>query len=234
MHQPEAAKSPALLHALSILKTLGLAYLASGCLLKFQLKWALSLSSASSVGCGGTGDEHRTENRNVCGRRHCWAGAGREIENDLARTEELRSSVLCTKEAQRFIVNRRPSTLPFQPGGSPRRRGSRFQPGSGSGISRSETFIDTAKNISEAMGIDAIVVRHSSPGARCCFLTVRSHIINAGDGVHEKHPTQGLLDIFTILHSWSGCKALLSGWSAILLTAAWHKQYPRVAQVGRA
>ncbi len=66
-----------------------------------------------------------------------------------------------------------------------------------SSLSKGESFIDTAKNI-EAMGIDAVVVRHSSPGAphllsrhlQCC-------IINAGDGAHE-HPTQGLLDIYTI------------------------------------
>lgn len=66
-----------------------------------------------------------------------------------------------------------------------------------SSVSKGETFIDTAKNI-EAMGIDVMVVRHVSPGAphllarhlRCC-------VINAGDGAHE-HPTQGLLDMFTI------------------------------------
>jgi aspartate carbamoyltransferase catalytic subunit len=71
-----------------------------------------------------------------------------------------------------------------------------FSPG-GSSLSKGETFIDTAKNI-EAMGIDLIVVRHSSSGAP---LLLSQHlscgIINAGDGAHE-HPTQGLLDIFTI------------------------------------
>ena len=77
-----------------------------------------------------------------------------------------------------------------------------FSP-SGSSLSKGETFIDTAKNI-EAMGIDAIVVRHSSPGAPLLLSqNVRSHIINAGDGAHE-HPTQGLLDIFTIRHRWAG------------------------------
>ena len=67
----------------------------------------------------------------------------------------------------------------------------------GSSISKGETFIDTAKNI-EALGTDIMVVRHSVPGAphllaqhlNCC-------VVNAGDGAHE-HPTQGLLDIFTI------------------------------------
>jgi aspartate carbamoyltransferase catalytic subunit len=68
---------------------------------------------------------------------------------------------------------------------------------SGSSLSKGETFIDTAKNI-EAMGIDIIVVRHSTPGAPHLLAKhVACSIINAGDGAHE-HPTQGLLDIFTI------------------------------------
>jgi aspartate carbamoyltransferase catalytic subunit len=68
---------------------------------------------------------------------------------------------------------------------------------SSSSLSKGETFIDTAKNI-EAMGVDVMVVRHSSPGAPHLLAKhVGCSIINAGDGAHE-HPTQGLLDIFTI------------------------------------
>jgi aspartate carbamoyltransferase catalytic subunit len=71
-----------------------------------------------------------------------------------------------------------------------------FTPG-GSSLSKGETFIDTAKNI-EAMGIDVMVVRHSSPGApHLLSRHVQCSVVNAGDGAHE-HPTQGLLDIFTI------------------------------------
>jgi len=71
-----------------------------------------------------------------------------------------------------------------------------FTPSSSS-LSKGETFIDTAKNI-EAMGIDLIVVRHSSSGAPHLLAQhLQCGIINAGDGAHE-HPTQGLLDIFTI------------------------------------
>jgi aspartate carbamoyltransferase catalytic subunit len=71
-----------------------------------------------------------------------------------------------------------------------------FTPGSSS-LSKGETFIDTAKNI-EAMGIDVMVVRHSSPGApHLLSRHVQCSVVNAGDGAHE-HPTQGLLDIFTI------------------------------------
>jgi aspartate carbamoyltransferase catalytic subunit len=67
----------------------------------------------------------------------------------------------------------------------------------GSSTSKGETFIDTAKNI-EAMGIDVVVVRHASSGApHLLAQRLGCSIINAGDGAHE-HPTQGLLDIFTI------------------------------------
>jgi aspartate carbamoyltransferase catalytic subunit len=71
-----------------------------------------------------------------------------------------------------------------------------FSPG-GSSLSKGESFIDTAKNI-EAMGVDAVVVRHSSAGAP--HLLARHlgvGVVNAGDGAHE-HPTQALLDIFTV------------------------------------
>lgn len=71
-----------------------------------------------------------------------------------------------------------------------------FSPG-GSSLSKGETFIDTAKNI-EAMGVDLMVVRHSSPGApHLLAQQLHCNVVNAGDGAHE-HPTQGLLDIFTI------------------------------------
>jgi aspartate carbamoyltransferase catalytic subunit len=67
----------------------------------------------------------------------------------------------------------------------------------GSSLSKGESFIDTAKNI-EAMGIDVMVVRHAVPGAPHLLAQhLHCHVINAGDGAHE-HPTQGLLDIFTI------------------------------------
>ncbi len=68
---------------------------------------------------------------------------------------------------------------------------------SGSSISKGESFIDTAKNI-EAMGIDVMVVRHSVPGAPHLLAQhLNCSVVNAGDGAHE-HPTQGLLDLFTI------------------------------------
>jgi aspartate carbamoyltransferase catalytic subunit len=66
-----------------------------------------------------------------------------------------------------------------------------------SSLSKGETLKDTAK-ILEANHVDIIVLRHSSAGAPQ-FLAerLRSSVINAGDGAHE-HPTQGLLDAYTI------------------------------------
>jgi len=66
-----------------------------------------------------------------------------------------------------------------------------------SSVQKGETLADTAMNI-EAMAPDVIVLRHASSGA-CHLLSriCRSRVINAGDGMHE-HPTQALLDAFTI------------------------------------
>jgi aspartate carbamoyltransferase catalytic subunit len=67
----------------------------------------------------------------------------------------------------------------------------------GSSVSKGETLIDTARNI-EAMGVDIIVIRHKAAGsAELLSRTVKCSIVNAGDGAHE-HPTQGLLDLYTI------------------------------------
>ncbi len=66
-----------------------------------------------------------------------------------------------------------------------------------SSVKKGETLIDTVKNI-QAMKIDMVVIRHSSPGAPHLLSRVLdANIINAGDGGHE-HPTQALLDMMTI------------------------------------
>jgi len=67
----------------------------------------------------------------------------------------------------------------------------------GSSVSKGETLIDTVRTI-EAMGVDIIVLRHPAAGsAELLARNVRCHIVNAGDGAHE-HPTQGLLDLYTL------------------------------------
>ncbi len=66
-----------------------------------------------------------------------------------------------------------------------------------SSVSKGETLLDTARNL-EAMGIDIVVIRHSAGGAPA-FLSrcINACVVNAGDGFCE-HPTQGLLDVYTI------------------------------------
>src|SRR5689334_19196201 len=67
----------------------------------------------------------------------------------------------------------------------------------GSSVSKGESLKDTALTL-EAMGADAVVVRHSASGAPHRLADwIRGSVINAGDGTHE-HPTQALLDAFTI------------------------------------
>lgn len=68
---------------------------------------------------------------------------------------------------------------------------------SGSSVKKGETLLDTVNNIL-AMKVDMIVMRHSSPGAPH-FLSrhIKANIVNAGDGTHE-HPTQALLDAYSI------------------------------------
>ena len=81
---------------------------------------------------------------------------------------------------------------------------------SGSSLSKGETFVDTAMNI-QAMGVDAVVVRHHTPGTpHLLAQKLTCSVINAGDGAHE-HPTQGLLDIMTIRERFSRVSGLTVG-----------------------
>lgn len=74
---------------------------------------------------------------------------------------------------------------------------------SGSSVKKGETLLDTVNNIL-AMKVDMIVMRHASPGAPH-FLAkhIKANIVNAGDGTHE-HPTQALLDSFSIREKLGG------------------------------
>jgi aspartate carbamoyltransferase catalytic subunit len=76
-----------------------------------------------------------------------------------------------------------------------------------SSVSKGETLKDTARNI-EAMKIDMVVIRHSSPGsAHFLSRVVDANVINAGDGGHE-HPTQGLLDMYTLREKFGSLEGL--------------------------
>jgi aspartate carbamoyltransferase catalytic subunit len=78
---------------------------------------------------------------------------------------------------------------------------------SGSSVKKGETLLDTVNNIL-AMKVDMLVIRHSSSGAPN-FLSrhIKANIINAGDGTHE-HPTQGLLDGYSVYKKYNKLKGL--------------------------
>jgi len=78
---------------------------------------------------------------------------------------------------------------------------------SASSIEKGESLVDTGKTL-QALGADCIVVRHPSSGApHVLARNLRIPIINAGDGMHE-HPSQGLLDAYTILRHKKSLKGL--------------------------
>jgi aspartate carbamoyltransferase catalytic subunit len=96
-----------------------------------------------------------------------------------------------------------------------------FSPSSSS-IVKGETLVDTARNI-ESMQADIIVLRHSSPGAaENLARSVRSSVINAGDGWHE-HPTQALLDVFTIKEK----KGRVEGLTVVIVGDVAHSRVAR-------
>ena len=83
----------------------------------------------------------------------------------------------------------------------------------GSSVTKGETTLDTVRNI-EAMGVDIFVIRHGQSGApHMLGRLIAGSIVNAGDGQHE-HPTQALLDMFTIrqrLGKIAGLKVAIVG-----------------------
>ena len=88
-----------------------------------------------------------------------------------------------------------------------------FSADSKSSVAKGESFKDTAWTL-EAMGVDAIIVRHGSSGAPHQLAKwVNAHVLNAGDGAHE-HPTQALLDLFSIrerFKEFDGLKVAIVG-----------------------
>jgi aspartate carbamoyltransferase catalytic subunit len=78
---------------------------------------------------------------------------------------------------------------------------------SGSSVQKGESLIDTGKTI-DSMGSDVIIIRHPMSGApHLLAQNVKSSVINAGDGMNE-HPTQALLDMFTMVEKKGSLKGL--------------------------
>jgi aspartate carbamoyltransferase catalytic subunit len=98
----------------------------------------------------------------------------------------------------------------------------------GSSVSKGESLKDTALTL-EAMGADAVVIRHGSSGAPHRLANagwIGGSIVNAGDGTHE-HPTQALLDAFTMRRHLSGGKGDLSGRHVTIVGDVLHSRVAR-------
>ena len=95
-----------------------------------------------------------------------------------------------------------------------------------SSVQKGESLVDTALTL-EAMGVDAVVLRHPSSGApHLVSRHVRCRVVNAGDGMHE-HPTQGLVDLLTVRRAFgrvAGLRVAVVGdvlHSRVARSAAW-------------
>jgi aspartate carbamoyltransferase catalytic subunit len=93
-----------------------------------------------------------------------------------------------------------------------------------SSATKGESLLDTGRT-AEALGVDGIVVRHASSGAPHLLARhLRASVINAGDGTHE-HPTQGLLDLFSVRRS----KGRVAGLRVCIVGDVLHSRVARSA-----
>ena len=105
----------------------------------------------------------------------------------------------------------------------------------GSSVSKGESLKDTAQTL-EAMGADAVVIRHSASGAANVLAHsgwIQGSIVNAGDGTHE-HPTQALLDAFTIRKRLFGAESKgkdLAGLKIVIVGDVLHSRVARSNQL---
>lgn len=101
----------------------------------------------------------------------------------------------------------------------------------GSSVSKGESLQDTAQTL-QAMGADAVVIRHGASGAPRTLATsgwISAGVVNAGDGTHE-HPTQALLDAFTIRKRLFGEDSRGRGLDGIRVTIVGDVLHSRVAR----
>jgi len=99
----------------------------------------------------------------------------------------------------------------------------------GSSVAKGESLKDTALTL-EAMGADAVVIRHGASGAAHRLADwVQGSVLNAGDGTHE-HPTQALLDAFTIRRRLKGADARGAGLDGLRVTIVGDVLHSRVAR----
>jgi len=101
----------------------------------------------------------------------------------------------------------------------------------GSSVSKGESLKDTAQTIA-AMGVDAVVLRHGASGAPRVLAEsgwIDAAVVNAGDGTHD-HPTQGLLDAFTMRKALHGGESRGKGLDGLRVTIVGDILHSRVAR----
>ena len=98
----------------------------------------------------------------------------------------------------------------------------------GSSVSKGESLKDTAQTL-QAMGADAVIIRHSASGAAMRLADsgwISASVVNAGDGAHE-HPTQALLDAYTIRNHFGSREKDLSGLEVAIVGDILHSRVAR-------
>jgi len=156
----------------------------------------------------------KLKNKDVLGIKELTAG---EIESILDTASDMKNIVQSPSKKAHYLRGKSVVTLFYE--NSTRTRVSFELAGkymsadtvnvtaAGSSVQKGESLLDTGRTL-DAMGTDIIVIRHSMAGAPHLLAKhVKASVINAGDGMHE-HPTQALLDMFTIRERFGGFKGL--------------------------
>ena len=121
----------------------------------------------------------------------------REMKAQIEGSEKKSSSLFGKSIVNLFYENSTRTRLSFELAGNYLSADVANIAAAGSSVAKGESLIDTAKTV-DAMAVDVIVIRHQNSGAaKLVAENVGASVINAGDGMNE-HPTQALLDVFTI------------------------------------
>jgi len=121
----------------------------------------------------------------------------REMKAQIEGSSKKSSSLFGKSIVNLFYENSTRTRLSFELAGNYLSADVANIAAAGSSVAKGESLIDTAKTV-DAMAVDVIVIRHQNSGAaKLVAENVGASVINAGDGMNE-HPTQALLDMFTI------------------------------------
>lgn len=126
------------------------------------------------------------------------------LNSDMKKRDELRGKIIVTL----FYEASTRTRMSFEEAGKILGSDVINVSASGSSVEKGESLVNTAKTI-EAMNVDAVIIRHPHSGAPYILADQfeKTGVINAGDGTHA-HPTQALLDLFTVLEKLPSIEGL--------------------------